>query len=218
MSTLTLIQPAGLGDLLLCQKIAAEMCRKFDRVYWPVIPHYAYIGQRLEHPANLFFEANPDYGEKLDLQGAGHQYPDDFMAGKYKLAGVKMDGWQDYVKIRRDEKAEAAILDLFQGAKFDFALVHDTYATPPQTFKARVRVQTALPEIYITMQGIPFDWIGLIEKAREIHFVDSVFAYLAELYARTDALYLYPRSQHTKKIVTKALWRKAWKYVEEPNG
>lgn len=220
MSTLTIIQPAGLGDIIVCQKIAYEMCKRYDRVCWPIDPQYSYFGDYVEHSPNLFFEPNPDYGDKLDLQGAGHLYKPELgiMQAKYELAGVEMDGWQDYVKLKRNTEREKELFKNVGMPSEPYAVVCDTYATPPRTFKAVVRPATQLNIIVIIKKiegDNPFDWCGVLEQAAELHLVDSVFCYLAELIpTKAEVMCIYPRSQHTKTILTKGVWKKPWRYME----
>lgn len=219
-------QNAGLGDIIAVQKIVHLACQKYDKVYFPVIPQYSYVKDYLAHPDNLIFEDSQDYCETLDLQNGAREFLHlGLMQAKYALAGVDMEYWHDYVTIKRDlkreEKINKAFGDMFKIYGRDkYILVADTYATPPQTFKAKVQVLVppdVLPAFYISkMDGDnPFDWLGLISNATELHLVDSVFVYLAELVPTVARrLCIYPRSQHHKTVITKGLWKKDWDYIE----
>jgi len=219
-----IIQPAGIGDILYCQKIARRLCWNYGRVYWPLAPQLSYIPQYINYPDNLYFCEPPLEMEcdVLDLQSAfKHRDANGggIMQAKYAMAGVDGADWQDSVDLKyKDEECIDLIIALGVSPNERYALVCHTYGTPPQTFRAEFEPQTALRivEIVPVKKYTPFDWGLLIANATEIYFVDTCFTYLAELLSlQAKKLCLYPRSQHHDKITTKGLWKKPWQYMEE---
>lgn len=218
MTAIKIIQPAGIGDIIYCQKIAHSLCLHYGAVYWPLAPQLFYVPDYLNRANNLIYDDTGDKDcEILDLQSAHHHHVSGgIMEAKYAMAGIDGGNWQDYVRLQRNTRAELAIKTRSNPPQ-NYALACFNYATPPETFRATFTPQTKLPVFEITVLGgfTPFDWCQMIEGARELHFVDTVFTYLAEVLDTSGCegnMYLYPRDRHVNKIVTKEVWKKPWKY------
>jgi hypothetical protein len=205
-------QPAGLGDILFCQKIAYEIEAHDQRVIWPVIPQYSWIGDYLplyEYPVDYKMQRN-DTEMILNqaLPGFG------IMQAKYEIAGVDMKDWQKYIHIERNHEKERV---LFSAAPPEYNLVCMNFASPPQVQRAPFIPLNDLPTIDIRIiEGFtPFDWMTLIQHATELHFVDTCFTYLCELMPlAARRMCLYPRIGSDSTIQTKGLWSKPWEYME----
>jgi len=65
MSKICLIrQPAGIGDIFFCQKIAKDCITKGYEVWWPVIPQFEFIKDYVKVDRLNFINEN----EKCSLQ------------------------------------------------------------------------------------------------------------------------------------------------------
>ena len=59
-------QPAGLGDILFCQKIAKRIIEKYNLdIIWPVIPQFEWISQYLSSDRITFVSTESDFTKKL---------------------------------------------------------------------------------------------------------------------------------------------------------
>jgi hypothetical protein len=207
-----IIQPAGLGDILFCQKIAKTYISLGHTVYWPIIPQYSWIKNYIEF-GNLFWE-DKDCDLIIDLQSAGRVYPSvPIMNAKYKMVNMDYSDWKDYMVFNRNEIKEN---DLYNRVviKAPYCLVCDTFASPPGTIKRPIPPHPTLFNVNLDfIDGFtPFDWCKIIENAKELHLVDTCFIYLAEkINLKAKEMYLYSREGI---FYTDHLWKKPWKYIK----
>ncbi len=216
--TFKIIQPSGLGDVIATLKIARELGKE-GKVYWPVVKNYSFIKDYIKIP-NVEFNDGP--GEKIvNLQSAGLKNPDSIMEAKYQMMGMSSDGWQDAFDIQRNYESEliafaAAIESKNLGKRY--AVIGNTFATPPDCRKIDIDLPD-MPCVNLAdmFNWNPFDCSMLIEKATEIHLVDTCFAYIIEkLNLSTDRMVLYSRNYKTGPSThkhTRHLWRKKWEFV-----
>jgi len=214
--TCLIIQPAGLGDILYCQKIAKKLVIKGYEVYWPIIPHFSYISEYIKHPGIHFCNPPEEPEMTLNLQKA--LYPGcSIMGSKYKLAGMNGDDWIDYFTFNRNLEKENRLHE--REVKSDkYCLISKVFASPPHEETLNIEPETDLPKVYVrTIEDFnPFDWCRIIENASEMHFVDTCFTYFIEkLETKATKLVLYPREPYHKEIITKSIWKKGWKYVNK---
>ena len=57
-------QPAGLGDILLCQKIACHLVNLGYEVIWPVVDYYNFITEYIKTPGITFYNVKDDFPYK----------------------------------------------------------------------------------------------------------------------------------------------------------
>lgn len=225
---ITIRQPAGLGDIFFCQKIAVKLIQHRHTVYWPVIPEYQYIEQHIRN--GIIWREPPHKTFELDLGNATRlvdwtnrgDWRQNLMEAKYMYANqhFKVGGnktWWQYFKIDyRDYDAEKALCDMLitEEHKDGFCLFNQHFAT--QCYKIRkLKFESDLPMIEV--EKYPefnlFAWCGMVEKAKEIRIPDSSLPYIVEILRTTDRLYLYNRDGE-RNIRTKKLWHKPWTFVE----
>ena len=206
-----IIQPAGLGDILFCLKIAKELIAQGHTIYWPVIAQYRWIANYIAFERLNWRDIdNPD--RTIDLQSGGRIFPDmPFMNAKYAMVGMTYDGWQDAVSFQRNKEKEEILYSL-SVKKEPYCLICDIFASPPNLI-IRQGIKSVLPEIKIRMLDgyTPFDWCKIIENAGELRFVDTCFTHIVEkLDIKADKIVLYSRDG---RFYTKHLWKKPWEYV-----
>ena len=86
MDKVTIYQPAGLGDILFCQKIAYKLIEYGYTVYWPM-HKYSWISQYIKKDRLIW--SNPtEPSESLALQHSiESNHPYDIMTCKYNMIG-----------------------------------------------------------------------------------------------------------------------------------
>lgn len=231
-------QPAGLGDILFCLKIAFKLSEMYEEVVWPVSPYYKWLPDYLRLPdnVNMSLTTEDDFPNKelyvsgkyeviknkslhyYPLELAGRQYKD-FMNGKYKLAELNHDSWIDYVKINRNMKKENLLREKFPEK---YNLICNTFATPPDKRTINIVVENEYPNIYIDIikDFTPFDWMLTISNAQNIYFVDTCFVYLVEYLQLIEAKdkFFYPRNYQRgaipSYIATKHLFKTNWTFIQ----
>jgi len=133
-------QPAGLGDLMYCHKIAAVHKNRGYKIIWPVAPSIMQANGKID--GIEFYDVTKDFPHKQEYTDGGiHPYEKRnikyiptylstkavksrlIMRSKYMIA--KMDGhdWQNYLTLNRDMKKEEELfttLGLKLGDKYVF--------------------------------------------------------------------------------------------------
>lgn len=127
------------------------------------------------------------------------------MATKYYAAGIPLVNWHKNLNIKRNYERENKLFDIYSIDKNKpYVLLNKTYGTPPIYKKERdglveIISKTKLQFIVSDYEKNKnndinlFDWIGVIEKAEEIHSVETAFCYLIDKYATTDKIFMYEK-------------------------
>ena len=205
-------QPAGIGDILFCLKIAKELINQGHVIYWPVISQYLWIKDYIIVD-NLFWEDIKDPDGTLDLQSAGKTFPQmSFMDAKYALVEMDFNDWQKYASFKRNEEKEEILYSMMVKEN-PYCLICDTYASPPSMVVRTDIYSKDLFEVRTKIIGTftPFDWCKIIEDAEELRLVDTCFTHIVELLSvKAKKRILYSRDGN---FYTKSLWKKSWEYV-----
>ena len=194
-------QPAGLGDILFCQKIGIKIREKFNiPVIWPVIKEYTYLNNYLAN--NIWFpciEDNFPYKnifntkEVIDnenllfvpLQDADQILSNKILECKYAIIDLKYNDWKNYIHLRRNLSKEdylySNILNLKENEKY--GLVLKKYGSLPNFKESQFKYTTKLRIIEMDIfEGISlFDWSKVIENAEEIYTIDTAIILLNEI-------------------------------------
>ena len=153
-------QPAGLGDILFCLKIAVKVLeqKKAEKVIWPVSDVYSYIGEYIDIKGLEFVNENDEFeGKDLYLSDQKSvtydndnmminlQRADEVIKGvgvmycKYNMINLKYQNWIDYVDIKRNYQREQkleSVLNLTKDSS-DYHLVNRVFATYPNLLQAK---------------------------------------------------------------------------------
>lgn len=207
-----IIQPAGLGDILFCSKIAKKLLSEGNEVYWPVIPYYSWIKDYIQIDG-LLWEDSESIDRVIDLQSAGRVYPEvPIMDAKYKMVGMTYAGWQAYVGYERYLDREKALFDKVTHGK-PYCLICEIFASPPHPLRRFIEKSSEFENVYLEwFEGfVPFDWCKVIEEASELRMVDTCYTHIIEtLNLNARSIKLYSRDG---KFYTDHLWSKPWEYV-----
>ena len=200
MKTCIFRQPAGLGDIFFCQKMAKMVLNsgRADRLIWPVIKEYTYLKNYLlvdnisfvneeeSFPFKSVYDEDP---QKLidvpDLLYLPIQHADRFisdqpvMQRKYVFMNMSYADWVNFFVYKRDierEKTLETYLGLVEGEPFN--LINRNFGSKNYTYlnnKIAIELNNGFKNIvmeYLDFDNI-FDWVGLMERAWEIHTVDT---------------------------------------------
>jgi hypothetical protein len=146
------------------------------------------------------------------------------MAGKYNSIDLDWKDWRDYVIFDRNKEKEDElyydVLNLKDEEEFIF--VNRKYCTRPNimTFNGLDHIINRSKKRIIDMSIIDgfslFDWCKVLEKASEIHMIETSLNYLLEspnLYnkIKTKSLYLYSRQSSFHEV--EYLFNLPWNYI-----
>ena len=126
-------QRAGLGDIILGQKIADFFIEEGYNVFWPVIDEYydaitkhmskkgiTYCRESDEFPLkelyNSYYTTPVVMKDTQDLylpiQMADQHFPgESALRAKFKILSLVADGWQDHFELKRDTEKEGRLFE-----------------------------------------------------------------------------------------------------------
>jgi hypothetical protein len=235
-------QAAGLGDIILCQKIAAHVIELGYNIVWPVVDQYNYISEYIQNPKIHFCSINDNFIQKdlylknenefiqtddflyLPLNNADRVIQSKSMLyAKYDYCQLTPDNWQNHFEIKRNYSREEKLLNHFNiipGEKYN--VLNKTFATPPNIItNTSIYPKNDYKTINMELLGWDriFDWMGILEGAEEIHTVDtSLTLILTKLNVKN--VHIYERtngigadySKPNPDYIHRSLFCKDWKY------
>ena len=214
-------QPSGLGDIIWIQPILERLVRSGWSILYPVVPIYldwvkkylprrgvTYILDSSDFRGREFMgQSTPQISENflyLPLVNSSRFFPGaPVMASKYFLAKTPLDDYRCYIPRIRDFERESKLAQTLGVCADDkIRLITRRFGTPPsdliREFQVKEEAGLVTIEIDHTKSELsefsPFDWIGLISRSKEIHFVATSFAFIADIYAsKSCEMHLYDR-------------------------
>lgn len=216
MSKICIInQLAGLGDILFCQKIAYRALNEFQckKVYWPVSNVYSYIGDYIIQD-NVIFQGenhatnqgdsiiNSDELLYIPLSTSDKiiNYTNNRAHGhiKYKFFyDTDYTDWKNYFTLVRNFEREQKLMSYLNlDENTNFNLINPNFGTPPN-FLTNNKIKPNNNYRNVHMDFIDgfniFDWIGVIEKAKEIHTMETSLYYIIEKLNIEDNVFIYSK-------------------------
>jgi len=206
---LLLNQPGKVGDIIRVMPIAKYWADKGYTVDWlcPIEYHDMFAYFNYAKPitvANGVYQKEIDLSFGLNTKSAAHaiwikrkKKLDSFVTLKYELSEVPLTE-MDRLNYNRNFKNEQDLFDHFNSADgSDYVIVHSgsDYGTP-------IYIATNKRVVKFEKVGAftIFDWRQLIEKASEIHCIDSSLANFVDAVGTTAELFYYK----TDKVPMKA--------------
>lgn len=231
-------QPAGLGDIIFCLKIANFLTSKEGyTVVWPVIEqYYKDVTEYVKTENIIFCRESDDFplknlyqsseirpvktveGIYLPLQHADRHFPgESALKSKYKILGLDYSNWQDHFGFYRNEEKEKSLYEEVLGLEedSDFIFVNEWCGSPPSSIKKDINVEQKNQIVKMSMlkDYSIFDWCGVMEKAKEIHCVDTSLFYIIEmLNLRADTLVAYSKFDTRNYMHIEGLFNAPWIY------
>ena len=189
-------QPAGLGDIIFCQKIAKLLKTKYNHtVIWPVVKDLEYVKDYLDFDG--FTINNPLWPtNRINLAIADRIFGGSVLKAKYELVRLDWRDWKDYVGLKRNHEKEQSLYNKLNPNNEEYIIVSKLIGTPPGQREIPMKINSNKKIIEVSLiEGYnPFDWCLLLENASEIHMVDTSFNYIMELInVKTKNLHLYSR-------------------------
>lgn len=187
-----------LGDNLICNGLVREYCARFERVGIFYIPRYkTSVSFMFRDLQNLSLIETRDQSAKErflwrhtlhltrehfdEIRTIGNDIESGIQAERqfYALAGVPHEKKWDSFFVERDPAREEALFGTL-APQGPYVFVHDDAIYGGGIDRARM---PRLPEVF-PQNGVTnniFDYCTLIERATEVHVVDSVFMFLVDL-------------------------------------
>jgi hypothetical protein len=203
-------QPAGLGDILFCLKIAETIfryCKNDCNIIWPVNKNYVCLSQYITPSVPISFpsvdgafEYKDIYEQALPAKITPHKNcsvitldgcagPEGVMKAKYNMVksllqlDVNWDNWQGCFSLNRNFTKEDELFSNLNRSNEKYALINQHVGTAPtHTVWKHIDTTTDIKKIYMNfIDGYNiFDWCRVIENAEEIHMEGSALTYIIE--------------------------------------
>jgi hypothetical protein len=208
----------GLGDHLVCNGLVRHFVTP-DQYYTLFLYSHntGTVKFMFRDLSNLLFlECNDTsaanivkYADPIDvyLVGAipsGQWMPNakNFEESFYMQYGLPLSAKWDLFKCNRDEEREWALVDKLSLRGKDYIFVHDD-----NRFKIeKKRITSTLPQVSPKIGVAPsiFDYCKVIELAKEVHVIESCFAYMIDFMDLNKGTFAhrYPREQNSFGIAT----------------
>lgn len=236
-------QPAGLGDIFFCQKIAHHFNEMGYEIIWPIKTDFYYLQSYLNNdsityiPDNLSFPYKDLYTNMsikepvtdkdktfifLPLHG-GVLTDDSVMISKYNSVRLDWKDWKKYFEFKRNLYKEDILYRVILGLREDeeYNFVNNMFASPPDIqYKEISDINNQYKNITMKMHdGITlFDWCKVIEKAKNIYTVETSLNYIIEKLSieaeRGGEMRMYSKWNPPDFHHIKPLFNKNWKYGE----
>lgn len=239
MSSILLYHHLGLGDNIMCHGIVREYCRKHEKVAIFCLPHnlpsVSFMYRDLVNltiikgdtdSAKEFIEQNASQSEELrydEIKIIGFQY----LSKKnnvplemqfYKLAGIPLNKKWDSFFIKRDIEKERVLFDRV-APRGGYAFVHEDI---PRGFTINKKLINKDCAVLVADQSHTdniIDYCTIIERAKEIHVIDSCFMFLVDFlpYNNPDQklfIHRYSRENHEWLL---PILKKDWHIIIQRN-
>lgn len=215
-------QPAGIGDVFFCQKIARVMMSQKYQVIWPLRPDIHWIG---EYIRDIYFPTTEDSfpGKEIFDTAAGYVIEDEgafislatanfthndgkIMSSKYSMLGIDHSDWQEYFKFDRnlDKENELYYNVLGLSDESEFVFINNLYNTDIKDSQILSNKQFDLPvvELKIINGFTLFDWSKVLEKAKKIYTINTSINYLIDVLDTSfDEYIIYAHDENNKKEI-----------------
>ena len=219
----------GMGDELICNGLVREYCKRYETIgIFCLKRNYPSVSFMYRDLTNLRIQVVNSHTERMrfrlfnafrfgqnryDEVRAIDAYDDEsgirFERQIYNKFGVPLEKKWDSFFVERDRTREEAIIKKV-GVSGPYQFVHDDSRFPLD----RARISQTLPIIQPTKEltNNVFDCCGVIERAAEIHVVDSSFIVLIDCLPyvnETQRLYKHQYARATPAAQSPML-RKPW--------
>ena len=194
-------QPAGIGDIFFCQKIARYMMHHGYQVVWPLMPSISWVKDYIH---DIYFPTTEEEfpGKDIYQNGSGFVIEDrgafistatadlthndgKIMSSKYSMLGMDHDDWSKFFYFGRNVDKENDLYYNILGLKDDdeFVFINNLYNTDIRDSNLISKEQFELPvvELKIVDGFTLFDWCKVISRAEKIFTINTAINYLIEV-------------------------------------
>ena len=215
-------QPAGVGDVFFLQKIAHTYRQKGHEIIWPLRDDIVWIADYIPDITwcKLSEWSQGPYGKLFDYAGFAETEefiyidastadrtfntdPTRIMSAKFGLAGLDHKDCAEYFKFNRNREKERELYHDVLGIKEDYVYVNDITHTDLRKTSSLANQKYDYPVIENrVIDGFTlFDWILVLENAKEIHTVPTAVCFIVDVIDTDAQVFYYPNSERQYKDV-----------------
>ena len=219
-------------------KIAEIFKERLDlsEIIWPISSNYSYLSKYIQNEKIKFYDQKSIFSFKnfsncerivytpeilaLPLRYA-HRYcaGSSLMESKYVFLGLDHEGWANHFEIKRDYHREQ---NLIKYLNIDFSKPYNLInlnfngISEAQKYDKEIKITNDYDNIYMNFLGFDriFDWIPILENAKEIHTVNTALVYLVENLKFNSKLFMYNRNASSfSSVYSKKMYVQQWNYI-----
>ena len=208
----------GLGDHIICNGLVRYFCKKNKSKNISLVVkerNFNNVSRMYKGFENICFTKVDDDKGFLSLYskcsatpvlrvGFEKTRPNDFDVSFYDCAQISFsERWNSW-DLERDDEQEKKIIEEFD-VTGDYIFVHDSSSVD----KYNLNIDSDLPQIRpkrLSSEKSIFDWLGVIENAKEIHCVNSSFIHLINSYNFNNKKYYHTINQNGLGFSLKGDW------------
>lgn len=229
MNKLIINQPFGLGDIIFLQGLV-EKLRQDNNIIFPVADEYYWIQDYLGRE-NVHFPRRSQYPINYEdasmredylplrfstqvLRGlAPHDYSHDHtvMEDKYTLMNEDYSSWRSF-PIKRNYKKEQELIDHLGLDGNDYIFVNENFgsnAVGGGSIKIE-NIEGKIVKMSIIDGYSMFDWMGVLEKCKAFHTVDTSIVWLIDYLKLEGEKVIYPR--HRSMTAVETVLGDSWRF------
>jgi hypothetical protein len=196
MNEIYLYHHLGLGDHISCHGIVRSYCEHFDKVYLFVKEsNYKNVSYMFNDIENISFLIGDDeFAQNYLIDNKIHNMKiigfnlsnyENLEVQFYKMAGLSIDCKWSKFHINRDIEKEKEIFNLYGLEEGNYIFLHKgDYDIKSEYLESGLKI------VEPKEHGL-FDWMYVIENAKEIHCIDSSFICLIDCMDLKDDIKLY---------------------------
>jgi hypothetical protein len=232
MASVILYHHLWLGDQLICNGMTREYAKRYDKVLAFSYPHYMEtVSFMYRDLPNVAIEPGDDTDAIMRIfkNKFTHEYDEAKIIATpyldpyrdmndirtceedfYRLAGMDPEKKWSGFHVERDRAREEALFRKF-APEGDYAFIHDD-----ARFKID-RKKVGLSNVVVPEKGLTnnvFDYCLLIERAKEVHAIDSSFMYIADLLPDYGQKFFVHRYARPNSIWRLPALKKPWTIVK----
>lgn len=210
----------GLGDHIVCNGLVRELVKRHGPLTTFAKPHNAESVRFMFHDVPVaVVEANDAMaGRIINSHPAelsiviGHYRFDrtiPFDRCFYLCAGVPFASRWESFNVPRDAAGEKRVIDALKLPQ-QFAFLHDD---PARDYTATVKTSLPVVRPKKELTANIFDYMGVIERAAEVHCIESAFAFMVDSFPMDKPLFIHRYARHSSQN-EKPTYKNEWKVIE----
>jgi hypothetical protein len=223
MSDTFIFQHLGLGDHIVCNGLIRELTKKHGKLIMFVKEHNFTTVSNMFGDLNIGYVVGKSDGDIVNYISAnnpqpllkiGHERLDlkkNFDRSFYEESGVDFETRWSSWNIPRNLEREESLYNHFGLKDKDYVFVHDDnrFAIKPEFLPKDILIIKPHPSITPNL----FDYLTIIERAKEIHCIASTFMFVVDSIKTCDNITVH-RYMRTGPTWCEPTLKKNWKIIQ----
>lgn len=224
MNEIYIYHHLGLGDHIICNGIVREYAKTYDKVYvFCKVHNYdsvSFMYRDLKNVSIIMGDdtyANNFLQDKYNVRYVGftpeynRQDGCSFDEKFYKVADIGFNKRWDSFKVERDTIKENELIANLN-IKEDYVVIHDDSSRGMNINESLIDSKYRKIRVDKSLSTNIFDYIGLLENAKEIHVIDSCFMFMIDSLNFVDNIYIHRYSRQLDQFNSPKL-KNNWKII-----